>query len=181
MLPRRSTPRRDYPDIDYCPHCYNAKGPERTRERAEALTDPAILEMYGGGEFPLLYTEFAENGNYLEPQEISVRHGVCGDPEQVRWFVRLFCVVHMLFRPCLVLRYTSVLHPFSCFTGSSFSVVLGFSRCLFYIALLHWFLCCAVPSVFFFVVSLVHQSRVISINASTLYLIMPRLHFDTGG
>ena len=87
LLPRRSSPRRDDPDIEYCPHCYNAGGRERTRARGEALTDPAILEMYGGGEFPLLYTEFAQNGNYLEPQEISVRHGVCGDPEQVRWGV----------------------------------------------------------------------------------------------
>lgn len=40
--------------------------------------------MYGGGEFPLLYTKFAANGNYLEPEGIAVRHGVCGDPEQVR-------------------------------------------------------------------------------------------------
>eukprot|EP00904_Undaria_pinnatifida_P004815 jgi/Undpi1/1463/HiC_scaffold_11.g04854.m2 len=72
----------DDPVIDYCPHCYNARGPEHTRERAEELTDPAILDMYGGGEFPLLYTELAENGNYLEPEEIAVRHGVCGDPEQ---------------------------------------------------------------------------------------------------
>ena len=78
--------------IDYCPHCYNARGPEHTRERAEKLTDPAILDMYGGGEFPLLYTDFAENGNYLEPEEIAVRHGVCGDPEQVSWSVCLRCI-----------------------------------------------------------------------------------------
>ena len=26
----------------------------------------------------------ADNGNYIEPEEIAVRHGVCGDPRQVR-------------------------------------------------------------------------------------------------
>lgn len=26
--------------------------------------------------------EIAENGNYLEPVGIAVRHGICGDPEQ---------------------------------------------------------------------------------------------------
>lgn len=53
------------------------------RKRAEEHTDPEELKKYGGGEFPLLYTEFAENGNYLETEKLSVRHGVCGDPEQV--------------------------------------------------------------------------------------------------
>ncbi|CAN0216028.1 unnamed protein product, partial [Ascophyllum nodosum] len=73
---------RDDPDIEYCPHCYNARGPEAVQQRARTLTDPEVLAMYGGGAFPLLYSERAENGNYLEPQGISVRHGVCGDPEQ---------------------------------------------------------------------------------------------------
>ncbi|CAM9912712.1 unnamed protein product, partial [Laminaria digitata] len=72
----------DFGHIDYCPHCYNAKGPKATRARAKAKTDPATLTMYGGGEFPLLYSDFADNGNYLEPQGISARHGVCGDPKQ---------------------------------------------------------------------------------------------------
>ncbi|CAM9570586.1 unnamed protein product, partial [Ascophyllum nodosum] len=36
----------------------------------------------GGTSYPLYWAEHAENGNYLEPQEISVRHGVCGDPKQ---------------------------------------------------------------------------------------------------
>lgn len=53
------------------------------RKRAEDNTDPAELEKYGKGEFPLLYTPFAANGNYMETDKLSVRHGVCGDPEQV--------------------------------------------------------------------------------------------------
>lgn len=43
--------------------------------------------VYGGGDWPHLFSyqrgELLENGNYLEPEGISVRHGICGDPEQV--------------------------------------------------------------------------------------------------
>lgn len=60
------------------------------RERAESLTDPDALEKFGNGNWPLRSayydypeTNVAKNGNFLEPQEISVRHGICGDPEQV--------------------------------------------------------------------------------------------------
>lgn len=46
-----------------------------------------LLTVYGGGEWPHLYSyerdEVHDNGNYYETQEISVRHGICGDPEQV--------------------------------------------------------------------------------------------------
>lgn len=46
--------------------------------------DPDVLESHGGGsEFPLAFVPLAPNGNYLEPNEVAVRHGVCGDPEQV--------------------------------------------------------------------------------------------------
>lgn len=43
-----------------------------------------MLAEYGGGDiYPLSYKGvFADNGNYLEPDEIAVRHGVCGDPMQ---------------------------------------------------------------------------------------------------
>lgn len=76
---------RDDPLIEYCPHCYNARGPKYVKERAVNNIDPAVLDAYGGpNEFPLYYAEFADNGNYLEPDEIAVRHGICGDPEQVR-------------------------------------------------------------------------------------------------
>ena len=44
--------------------------------------------VYGNGAWPLLVAyergEVATNGNYLESDAISVRHGICGDPEQVR-------------------------------------------------------------------------------------------------
>ncbi|CAM9433359.1 unnamed protein product [Choristocarpus tenellus] len=71
---------------EYCPHCFQARGVAAVRERAERNTNPLWLESYGGGQWPLKYLYddgmIAENGNYLEPQEISVRHGVCGDPSQ---------------------------------------------------------------------------------------------------
>lgn len=57
------------------------------KPRAERLTPPEILAEYGNGEWPLLAAyekgEVAENGNYIEREELAVRHGVCGDPEQV--------------------------------------------------------------------------------------------------
>ena len=40
--------------------CYNARGPKYVRERAQRLTDPAVLDSYGGPNyFPLYYGEFA--------------------------------------------------------------------------------------------------------------------------
>lgn len=62
------------------------------KQRAYDNVDSATLDAYGGGEeFPLYFGDFADNGNYLETNEIAERHGVCGDPEQVRtsvsWFV----------------------------------------------------------------------------------------------
>lgn len=57
------------------------------RERGEANTPADVLEKYGDGDWPLRAAyylgEVASNGNYLEDQDISVRHGICGDPEQV--------------------------------------------------------------------------------------------------
>lgn len=79
---------RPFQPMEYCPSCYNANGPTHVKNRAIANTDPSFLEEYGGGEWPLLTAwkrgELAENRNYLEPDEIAVRHGVCGDPKQVR-------------------------------------------------------------------------------------------------
>lgn len=79
------------------------------RARAEENTPADVLKRYGDGDWPLRavynYGELANNGNYLEPQEISVRHGICGDPEQVkpRKTSRCACV----FPPCFaVLRLT---------------------------------------------------------------------------
>lgn len=57
------------------------------RERGEANTPADVLAKYGDGDWPLRAAynlgEVASNGNYLEDPEISVRHGICGDPEQV--------------------------------------------------------------------------------------------------
>eukprot|EP00904_Undaria_pinnatifida_P011980 jgi/Undpi1/7912/HiC_scaffold_24.g10384.m1 len=75
-----------YPDINYCPHCFQSRGPAAVRARAEAETDPTELAMYGDGAWPHYSAyernELASNGNYYEPDAIAVRHGICGDPEQ---------------------------------------------------------------------------------------------------
>lgn len=66
-----------------CPAFMNAKGPESVKDRAIAKTDPGVLEDYGNGEWPLKWCPQADNGNYLEPDEIAKRHGICGDPNMV--------------------------------------------------------------------------------------------------
>lgn len=77
-------PLRNDPHLETDPYIYNAGGPERIRENAVRYTDPTVLATYGGGhEFPLYFGEFADNGNYLETDEIAARHHVCGDPKQV--------------------------------------------------------------------------------------------------
>lgn len=58
------------------------------KTRAKANTDPAVLAEYGNGdEWPLKLAfdkgEVHENGNYYQREELSVRHGICGDPKQV--------------------------------------------------------------------------------------------------
>lgn len=63
-------------------------GPANVRVRAEANTDPEELALYGGGQWPHFsaYTrrELSSNSNYYEVDAIAVRHGICGDPGQVR-------------------------------------------------------------------------------------------------
>ncbi|CAM9761192.1 unnamed protein product [Ectocarpus fasciculatus] len=74
---------QDDPNFDNCPHCYNAHGTAGVKARGIELIDPDVLEDYGGGtEYPLAFVDRAPNGNYLEPNEVAVRHGVCGDPEE---------------------------------------------------------------------------------------------------
>lgn len=62
-------------------------GPANVRARAEANTDPVELALYGDGQWPHFSAyqrgELASNGNYYETDAIAVRHGICGDPEQV--------------------------------------------------------------------------------------------------
>ncbi len=78
---------RDFPDINYCPHCYQSRGAAAVAARAAELTPPEVLADYGDGAWPHLTAynrgEVASNGNFLETDEIAVRHGICGDPEQV--------------------------------------------------------------------------------------------------
>lgn len=72
--------------ISYCPHCNQSRGPASVRARAEANTDPDLLAKFGNGEWPhkISYGRggVSSNGNYLEADGISVKHGVCGDPSQ---------------------------------------------------------------------------------------------------
>ncbi|CAM9914105.1 unnamed protein product [Pylaiella littoralis] len=58
------------PMINHCPHCFQSRGPAAIRARAN------------GAPWPHLDGERAENGNYIESDEVSQRHGICGDPEQ---------------------------------------------------------------------------------------------------
>lgn len=78
---------RSYEDINYCPHCFQSRGPSAVRTRAENLTPPTELALYGDGQWPHYSAyhrgELLPNGNYYEIDAIAARHGICGDPEQV--------------------------------------------------------------------------------------------------
>lgn len=82
--------------INYCPHCFQSRGPSAVRERG------------GGAPWPHFNGERAANGNYIESDEVSKRHGICGDPEQVRLIdtyrlrgcVAGLCMVYAVRRPC---------------------------------------------------------------------------------
>jgi len=53
LLPAVLSPiRRPFSPIEYAPSYYNANGPEITKERAFANTEPSVLANYGGGEWP---------------------------------------------------------------------------------------------------------------------------------
>ncbi|CAM9643894.1 unnamed protein product [Ectocarpus sp. 13 AM-2016] len=56
--------------VNFCPHCYQSRGPAAIRERS------------GGKPWPHYKGARAANGNYLESDEVAQRHGICGDPEQ---------------------------------------------------------------------------------------------------
>lgn len=80
-----SAGRDRFENLELRPFAYNAGGVNAIRRRAENETDAAVLAEHGGGNvFPLYFSDLAENGNYLEPEEIAVRKGVCGDPRLVR-------------------------------------------------------------------------------------------------
>lgn len=81
-VPPPSPPR--FENLEGAPYAYNAGGVKEVQNRAKANTDPSVLAATGGGGvFPLYYMDLAENGNYIETNEIAKRHGVCGDPRLV--------------------------------------------------------------------------------------------------
>eukprot|EP00903_Cladosiphon_okamuranus_P005577 g5551.t1 len=57
-------------NINHCPHCFQSRGPAAVRKRG------------GGAPWPHFNGDRAENGNYIESDEVAQRHGICGDPEQ---------------------------------------------------------------------------------------------------
>lgn len=65
---------------------FNSGSAEGVKERSIADVDPAVLAEAGRGEaYPLYFMERAENGNFLETNEINKRARPCGDPDpQVR-------------------------------------------------------------------------------------------------
>lgn len=64
---------QDSPD-EYCEHCYQSGGPSRVRARGGDQPWPH-LESFNEGNL-------APNGNYLEDDDTSLRHGIAGDPGQ---------------------------------------------------------------------------------------------------
>ncbi|CAM9476506.1 unnamed protein product [Scytosiphon promiscuus] len=76
----------DFEGLTSCPHCMQSRGPGAVASRAAEMTPEDVLSDNGGGAWPHLTAynrgDLASNGNFLESDEISVRHGVCGDPEQ---------------------------------------------------------------------------------------------------
>lgn len=70
--------------MEGAPYAYNAGGVKAVQDRARAKTDEATLEAVGGGGlFPLYFLDLAENGNYLETNEVAKRATPCGDPRLV--------------------------------------------------------------------------------------------------
>lgn len=78
---------------EWYPAGYNAVGDKdgddqifALQERFEAIASPETVAKYGGpGVYPLPHGPKADNGNYLEPDEVAVRHGICGDPRVVSY------------------------------------------------------------------------------------------------
>ena len=74
-----------YDLLEGAPYAYNAGGVKDVQDRAQRLTSQDVLDETGGGKiFPLYFMDLAENGNFLETNEVAKRHGVCGDPRLVR-------------------------------------------------------------------------------------------------
>lgn len=73
--------------MEDCPGCLNSGGPEEVKARGIAYTNGGLLAEYGDGEWPHLAAftngEVCDNGNFLERNQIAVRHSICGDPKQV--------------------------------------------------------------------------------------------------
>ncbi|CAM9995942.1 unnamed protein product, partial [Ectocarpus sp. 12 AP-2014] len=59
---------------EYCPHCYQAGGHRGFASEAVISRGPTWRIIIRG--------DVAENGNYLEDQDTSLRHGISGDPSQ---------------------------------------------------------------------------------------------------
>lgn len=71
--------------MEGAPYAFNAGGVKAVQTRAKEKTNAAALAAAGGGNlFPLYYMDLADNGNFLETNEIAKRATPCGDPRLVR-------------------------------------------------------------------------------------------------
>ncbi|CAM9323844.1 unnamed protein product [Discosporangium mesarthrocarpum] len=61
-------------NAEWCPHCLQGGGVGSVRERGGGQAWP-LKALYDQGHI-------ADNGNFLEPEDVSARHGICGDPAQ---------------------------------------------------------------------------------------------------
>lgn len=74
-----------FENLEGAPYAYNAGGVKAVQARAQAKTNSATLDAVGGGKlFPLYYLDLADNGNYMETNEVAKRATPCGDPRLVR-------------------------------------------------------------------------------------------------
>lgn len=75
--------------LEKTPYAYHAGSVGGVRDRAQENVDPDVLAAAGGYyNYPLYYMEHAENGNYLETDEINKRATPCGDQIWVRAYIR---------------------------------------------------------------------------------------------
>lgn len=73
-----------FEDLEETPYAFNAGGVKEIQARAKASTNEQTLAEVGGGDlFPLYFSDLAENGNYLETNEVAKRTTPCGDSRLV--------------------------------------------------------------------------------------------------
>ena len=113
-----------YENVERAPFAFNAGGVARVRDRAKANTNSATLDAVGGGgHFPLYYLDLAENGNYLETNEVAKRTTPCGDPRLVRvcdaafWLIGIVLYIFVSKQRSIVLCFHAACMPCHCLSS----------------------------------------------------------------